>query len=326
MKGSLKIWMVILGILAAGTGITCLTNSYVTRQIAKMAETQPHRQEYTRVLPEEESADSGQGMAEDALPEAIEEGAPVPHGEDAKGDAMPRAAAIDFASAGTVPDGEAAPAGTAPEDEAAPAGTVSEDEAAPARAVPEGEDFASAKEAAEDAKAFDGERTGEDAGELPQADKAKTADIGQAPLAERAAQNAPAGEVVLEITEYPTDLQEGLKEYQERFPQIDRQIEQMRKSETENNVYSVKTAAQTEQRIWEREMEGIYRLLCDSLDAMACEKLKKEQQEWVQLRDSLAEEAAKKNSGGSLESVDYIASIASSNRERAYALLEKYQE
>ena len=315
MKGSLKVWMVILGILAAGTGITCLTNSYVTRQIAKMAETQPHRQEYTRVLPEEESADSGQGMAEGALPEAIEEGAPAPHGEDAKGDVMPRAAAIDFASAGTAPEGEAAPAGTAPEGEAAPA-----------RAAPEGEDFASAKEAAEDAKAFDGEQTGEDAGELPQADKAKTADTGQAPLAERAAQNAPAGEVVLEITEYPTDLQEGLKEYQERFPQIDRQIEQMRKSETENNVYSVKTAAQTEQRIWEREMEGIYRLLCDSLDAMACEKLKKEQQEWVQLRDSLAEEAAKKNSGGSLESVDYIASIASSNRERAYALLEKYQE
>ena len=145
-------------------------------------------------------------------------------------------------------------------------------------------------------------------------------------MAERAVRNSPADEAVLEIAEYPTDLQEGLKEYRERFPQIDRQIEQMRKSETENNVYSVKTAAQTEQRIWEREMEGIYRLLCDSLDAMACEKLKKEQQEWVQLRDSLAEEAAKKNSGGSLESVDYIASIASSNRERAYALLEKYQE
>lgn len=304
MKGSLKVWMVILGILAAGTGITCLTNSYVTRQIAKMAETQPHRQEYTRVLPEEESADSGRGMAEDALPEAIEEGAPAPHGEDAKGDVMPRAAAVDFASAGTAPEGETAPAGTVPEGEAAPAGTVPEGEAAPARAAPEGEDFASAKEAAEDAKAFDGEQTGEDAGGL----------------------SAAENEAVLEITEYPTDLQEGLKEYQERFPQIDRQIEQMRKSETENNVYSVKTAAQTEQRIWEREMEGIYRLLCDSLDAMACEKLKKEQQEWVQLRDSLAEEAAKKNSGGSLESVDYIASIASSNRERAYALLEKYQE
>ena len=280
MKGSLKIWMVILGILAAGTGITCLTNTYVTRQIAKMAETEPHRQEYMRVLPEEESADRGQGMAEDALPEAIEEGAP-------------------------------------------------------AGILPEGEDFASAGEAPEAAKVFDKEQIGEDAGdlsaagnaeELPQADKAEAADIGQAPLAERAVRNSPADEAVLEIAEYPTDLQEGLKEYRERFPQIDRQIEQMRKSETENNVYSVKTAAQTEQRIWEREMEGIYRLLCDSLDAMACEKLKKEQQEWVQLRDSLAEEAAKKNSGGSLESVDYIASIASSNRERAYALLEKYQE
>lgn len=313
MKGSLKIWMVILGILAAGTGITCLTNSYVTRQIAKMAETEPHRQEYMRVLPEEKSADRGQGMAEDALPEAIEEGAHVPRVEDSEGDAMPQAAAIDFASAGTAPEREAVPAGI----------------------VPEGEDVMSAKEALEDAKAFDGDQIGEDAGvlsaagnaeELPQADKVKTADTDQAPLAERAAQNSPAGEVVLKIAEYPTDLQEGLKEYQERFPQIDRQIEQMRKSETENNVYSVKTAAQTEQRIWEREMEGIYRLLCDSLDDMACEKLKKEQQEWVQLRDSLAEEAAKKNSGGSLESVDYIASIASSNRERAYALLEKYQE
>lgn len=122
------------------------------------------------------------------------------------------------------------------------------------------------------------------------------------------------------------DLQTQLEEYRKRLPELDRQIEQMRISEVDNFVYSVKNAAQTERRIWERELEGIYGLLLEFLDETSVQELKEEQSRWEQLRDSRAQEAGKKNSGGSMESVDYIASVAASARERAYQLLEKYQE
>lgn len=137
-----------------------------------------------------------------------------------------------------------------------------------------------------------------------------------------------AEEAVLEDTaeEKALDLRAQLAEYQRRLPELDRQIEQMRNSEVDGFVYSVKNAAQTERRIWERELEGIYSLLLEFLDEQSIQELEEEQDKWEKLRDSRAQEAGKKNSGGSMESVDYIASAAASARERAYQLLEKYQK
>lgn len=271
MKGSLKIWMVILGIVAAGSGITCLTNSYVNRQIKKMEETVPYKQESVLAGTKQEAAGGGQEMAE----------AEAENQEEKSLEQEPQKLQEAAEDANEVQEDAPVSAKAAPEALATPFQAVSE-----------------------------GMVTGQ----------SKEADTGREALAE-------GGEGALMISAAPEgNLQEALREYQERFPQIDLQIEQMRKSETENNVYSVKNTAQTELRIWEREMESLYRLLCDSLDEMACEQLKKEQQEWLQLREDRAEEAAKRNSGGSLESVDYLASMAASNRERAYALLEKYQE
>lgn len=276
MKGSLKVWAVILGMVVAGTGITHMTNSYVSHQIEKMEAAAEENTEKD-VLWEEPFA-SGEMALEDAeenlLPGRI------------------RSSVTEDRAEGEV------------EEAVEEAARGSQDKGAEEAALEEGVQAEGALELAED---------------LPE-DKS---DIGTKADASVLKERST---LILEIVEYPADLQESLGEYRERFPQIDVQIEQMRKSETENNVYSVKNTVQTEQRIWEREMEGLYRLLCDSLDEASCRELKKDQQEWLQLRDDRAETAAKKNSGGSLESVDYLASLAASNRERAYALLDKYQE
>lgn len=311
MKGSLKIWMVILGIVAAGSGITCLTNSYVNRQIKKMEETMPYKQE--AVLAESGHGRLGQGqeMAEKAG-EGLEEEpiAPIEPG--------PPEPQKDFSAKTTMPQENT-------QKKVADNPEEAEEKAADNLEEVQEEAADNLEEAQEDAMLM---VEAAPAAPNPEENVQETEEKPETAALSGAEEKTTVEEktAVLEVTEYPPDLQEALSEYRERFPQIDLQIAQMRKSETENNVYSVKNTAQTELRIWEREMEGLYRLLCDSLDVMACEQLKKEQQEWLQLRDGRAEEAAKKNSGGSLETVDYLASIAASNRERAYELLEKYQE
>lgn len=121
-----------------------------------------------------------------------------------------------------------------------------------------------------------------------------------------------------------SDYRQQLAEYQKRLAELDAQIERMRSSETDNTVHSVKSAAQTEQRIWERELDAVYTLLIGSLDEESGNELRADQQRWIISRDQKAQEASKKNSGGSMESVEYIASIAASTRERVYALVERY--
>lgn len=316
MKGSLKIWTVILCMVVVGMGITLLMDSYVSCQIEKLAvetKEEVHGEEalLMNAVPAQEvggSIPDGEKRAQTELFEAEEEMAEEDAGENRK---TKRKAASEVLNPPSVAEenGEAeGNVSAAAALEASPAETISGETITDA--VPETETFAEPSP-----------KAGVFADAVPQMASENASSAGPA------ASQAKSSSVLVEVVEYPADLQEALREYAERFPQIDAQIEQMRTSEKENhNMYSVKNAAQTEQRIWDREMEGIYHLLCDFLDETSCQVLKKEQQEWLSVRDARAEEAAKKNSGGSLESVDYIASIASSNRERAYALLEKYQE
>lgn len=120
------------------------------------------------------------------------------------------------------------------------------------------------------------------------------------------------------------DLGLKLEDYQYRFSELDDQIQRMRSAETENTVQSVRSAVKTELRIWERELEAVYSLLIVSLDEEAAEDLRTDQQTWIIERDAAAQEVSKKNSG-SIESVEYTASIAASTRERAYQLVERYR-
>lgn len=315
MKGSLKIWTVILCMVVMGVGITLLMDSYVSCQIEKLATATEEPYEEEAILMEAAPAqDAGGGIPDGekrAQAEYFEAKKEMAEEESRESRTIGGGGTLEEPNPSVGAEEMGDSAGNASVTAvlgASPAGTASGETVTDA--APEVETFAESAPEAEIS-----------ADSVPQMASEKSS------LAGPAASQAKSSSVLVEVVEYPADLQEALREYAERFPQIDAQIEQMRSAEKENtNMYSVKNAAQTEQRIWDREMEGIYHLLCDSLDETSCQVLKKEQQEWLSVRDARAEEAAKKNSGGSLESVDYIASIASSNRERAYALLEKYQE
>lgn len=333
MRGSLKIWMVILTIIVLGGGITFFTNSYVSSELEKMAATEYSALKTSGTEAEESrmAAAEGAGRQEFSAKARQEQpmaAAPVPGAgipdavepDDAREDGQVQInEAADADGDGSLREGDVAVTddqGTE-QDAQAGSGTQMPDDADTGNMISEGEEPAEeavSEEAAPEAKAEVKKSTG---GEKSGA---------QAVMPAGAAKTA--GEQAAEIAaDDGLGVQERLAEYERRLPELDVQIEAIRNSETDNSTINlVKTTAQTELRIWEREMDGIYRIICESLDDEAAEALKKEQQEWIKQRNSKAEAAAKKNSGGTLESVDYIASAAASTRERAYELLKTYKE
>lgn len=141
------------------------------------------------------------------------------------------------------------------------------------------------------------------------------------PAAGAAKQSAP-------VYESSFSSEEELSSYEankERLEELDRQIQQMRDGQVESTAYSIKSLAETEMKLWETELNSIYTQIMEHLSADEQQALAKNQRQWMNGRDAQAEKAAPNSSGGSIESAEYTASLASSTRQRAYDLLESYQ-
>ncbi len=121
------------------------------------------------------------------------------------------------------------------------------------------------------------------------------------------------------------DVQTRLADIREHLTQVEAQIERLRDADTDSNVYNVRNLAQSEQKIWERELDTVYDLLMETLPEDEAEMLKKEQQTWLEETTNKAREASGKVSGSSMESVEYAASVAESTRARVYSLLDTYE-
>ena len=67
----------------------------------------------------------------------------------------------------------------------------------------------------------------------------------------------------------------------------------------------------------------IYGIILDALTREEAEALTKEEREWIVSRDQRAAAAAK-DSGGSMESLEYRNSLCASTRERVYELGRRY--
>lgn len=125
--------------------------------------------------------------------------------------------------------------------------------------------------------------------------------------------------VVLEYTD-------AASYYEKHLAELDAQIRKMRGDAGDSTTYSMKALADKELRMWGIELNDIYAVISDGLDVEAREKLEVSQQDWIKSRDAKAREAGKKYSGGSLEGVEYTASLAESTRSRAYDLVSQYED
>ncbi|MDO4328250.1 MAG: lysozyme inhibitor LprI family protein [Lachnospiraceae bacterium] len=344
MKRDYKIWAVILGIIIAGVGITTITNSYVSGQSTRTAVYEAAAMEDVDMDAAEAEAVFDSGSRPDIQAAGgIDSGAKGEHEEgsallSAQGQqaeiaaaaaAEPEAWAAEDAaedgSAELAADGEAYDGSDRLDDSDGGSG------AAGGRMARSAETEAAAFGESYDKSETDGAGTAGQGNSQSGTVFTETAAAKEAEMKKSA--DAPESQITVSSSvtineaslNETADYQEKLRKYQERLAELDAQIERMRSSETDNTVHSVKSAAQTEQRIWERELDAVYTLLIGSLDEESGKMLRAEQQKWIISRDQKAQEASKKNSGGSMESVEYIASIAASTRERVYALVEQYR-
>ena len=124
-----------------------------------------------------------------------------------------------------------------------------------------------------------------------------------------------------------TDGSENSSYYRNRLAELENRIQKNREAQTaSNNSNSAKTLADSELKLWDNELNLIYNAVKDDLDDGEAADLVEEERAWIRERDRKAIDAAKASAGGSLESVEYTASLADSTRERAYELLDRYED
>ena len=309
MKANLKIWAVIFTIVAAGMLITQFTRGYVYRQTAQYAAGSAGL--------EETAAAASQASEAESFSLAGSDGAA---GLEAR--KMPDKTAEEGGSVGAEPSGLSDTEG----EELSSEGTEAVPDAAASAPVPflaQAEGFSSESDSAEITEEASGEAA-------PASPAPAAAMIPQETAAESAAAETEEPSVSLRSAQAPEesaeteDYRTQLARIQERLVQVEAQIARIRSSDTDSNVYNVKNLAQSELKIWERELDAVYDLLMDSLPEEEAEELKKEQQSWLEKASNNAREAASKKSGGSMESVEYTAAMAEAARARVYELLELY--
>lgn len=298
-----RIWIVIGCILVIGTGVTHYTKYYVNSQgAAMMAEISAGAEETaaSSFAPALGQLDTETGGADAGM--AAGRAAPAtPAERRMTGDAGPGNAASGNTASGDAGPGSADPGNAAyaaaPAAEAA--GAFSSDHAAPAMADAAEETMAS--DTAGSAGAVEGAAVSETASEK---------DMPISPLTGARTREYKASRIV---------------DYRKRLEDLDTQILKMREEETDSNVYSIKTSAETELKLWEGELNSIYNALMEMLSQEDAAKLASEQQEWLKNRDARAAESSGRNSG-SMEGISYAAALVSLTRDRAYELAGRYEE
>ncbi|WP_124066498.1 lysozyme inhibitor LprI family protein [Clostridium sp. E02] len=114
--------------------------------------------------------------------------------------------------------------------------------------------------------------------------------------------------------------------YEKNLMDLDSKIKKMWDESGDSNTYSMKAMAEKELKAWTREMDIIYGSVYENLEEEDKKNLEESQQAWTKIRDKKAEEAAQRYSGGTLEGLEYTATLSAETRARAYALIREYGE
>lgn len=283
-----RIWIVIGCILVIGTGVTKYTRFYVGSQATAFDQMMPMAQETAaegeNALPPERTADGENAVSGESLASAAGPGAGIQRPGSPAGQTL----------------GTGAPAAASE----APMADMAGDEAGPGAPAPQA----------------DMQEPEEETGISP-AQKAFISEAGPSqhePAAEAAPISPLTGGRIQEEKAYI------VSDYRKRLEDLDTQIQKMRDGEMDSNVYSIKTSAGTELKMWESELSTIYSALLEMLPKEEASKLAAEQQEWLKNRDAKAVEAGK--GGGSVEGLGYASTLVSLTRDRAYELAGRYEE
>lgn len=112
--------------------------------------------------------------------------------------------------------------------------------------------------------------------------------------------------------------------YRKKLHDIDSQIKKMKDSGIEPNTDAYKNMAEYEYRLWDNELNSVYQAILSVMLEEEANALRAEEREWIKERDTVAHKAISKYNGGTIESLEYTASLADSTRTRVYYLVESY--
>lgn len=96
----------------------------------------------------------------------------------------------------------------------------------------------------------------------------------------------------------------------------------------EDTTTTIELEEQEAQRYkkWDEALNEIYGVLKEQLSTDEMTQLREEQRSWIKHRDEAAKESSLKYEGGTMESLEYVATQASLTRERCYELVAKYMK
>ena len=110
-----------------------------------------------------------------------------------------------------------------------------------------------------------------------------------------------------------------------QLAELDAQAEERRNAAADGSANTQKAAAEAERKIWENKMQSILETLEQQLSGDEKTAFFTEQRSWVRDRESTAVANSKKQSGSTLEKLEYIRSLRDLTRERVYALAKQYE-
>ncbi|NQX44303.1 DUF1311 domain-containing protein [Paenibacillus tritici] len=145
----------------------------------------------------------------------------------------------------------------------------------------------------------------------------------QAPTAQ-----IPASTAAPEATPKATpEAEESQRQaYFDKLDKIEEGLSDLKALSDSGITADMKEAASKEHERWDKALNEIYQVLKQQLSETDMAALKKEQLSWIKERDETAAKAAAQYKGGTMEGLEYAATLAGVTKDRCYKLVELYMK
>lgn len=116
------------------------------------------------------------------------------------------------------------------------------------------------------------------------------------------------------------------KEYHKILNDTEKEMKEFLKNSESTTTLDMEKDGAHRYKIWDTKLNEIYGILKEQLNKEQMDKLRDEQRNWIKFRDETAKKASLEYKGGSMESLEYVATQATLTKERCYALVGKYMK
>jgi len=128
-----------------------------------------------------------------------------------------------------------------------------------------------------------------------------------------------------DVSEEINSNQGNKQKYLDKLNSIEKAATEIRNN-NDGTTFGMRKSQEEILEKWDQALNEIYQVLETQLPADEMEKLRQEQRKWITLRDETAKEDASQFEGGTMEPLEYTASLANTTKERCYELVENYMK